>query len=882
MRRPGVRTGGGGAVPRPEPGRERLAPPQDRREGAPRLAEPARAAEAVRQADPRVVPGVEPFHEIGAVPPREATAKLRAILTATIAEPADVAVRFTAGGGKTTLTAELIDELLPPGKVVFFAVPTLKLAREVAAKFGNRKVKVIEGRSPGNCDRYELVEELGKLGLPIRPFACDPHSKTEEDDTPAVHRDPRGCGKCPFFESCRYEAQFREKADVYIFAHNYLYLPKRKELPDPDLIVIDESFLGHATRSVKIEAGELVSVSSKAKQTIQAAEEARLERDREGRAEEEALAAGTRAAERVPWEEGEAAREEAFQKAADEAYARVMAEPRVDIARHMAARPSPRVLSTARGRRPSARDAKKKRDAVYASARVKGREAYEARTRPEFCKVVLDALAAGLPLLTALRAKGFTAEAVRKIATEIAKPFRRQFADAPNPAADVALIKKALGRFRRLPALYYLARELAKELEGGAERSTAVVMAEAEPGDGGPPRQLVRVRWGEAMRLKGPVLILDATGDGTILEALRPGIAFHAIDIERKARFVQVVDTKLTKRSLTKDKSAARNLERVQAAVDRLAGKHARGLIVTHMPVEKSFKVPEGWKIAHFGAIRGIDELQGPEHGRHRRPAAAAAVRLEDQAAALARLAGREVGGEWVSGHRGLTMRDGTGVGVLAAWHTDELVEACRRQACEAELLQAVDRLRLVDHDGTLKERTVYLLTSVPLPLPIDEVTTLDALAGEDRLAELLERFGAVPLSAPWLHERAPDLFATEMAAKRWVREGFKGPDGLRYIQANRTFEIGEYRAAGRAGGKAVRFVVRRDHPMPRAALEAVAGELAHYKGPPDRPKPSPANPSVVPIDAAFLADLRPLAPGSDILAPAVLLDPARISGGNP
>ena len=85
---------------------------------------------------------------------------------------------------------------------------------------------------------------------------------------------------------------------------------------------------------------------------------------------------------------------------------------------------------------------------------------------------------------------------------------------------------------------------------------------------------------------------------------------------------------------------------------------------------------------------------------------------------------------------------------------------------------------------------------------------------------------------------------------------------------------IGEYRAAGRAGGKAVRFVVRRDHPMPRAALEAVAGELAHYKGPPDRPEAVrlPTR-HVVPIDAAFLADLRPLAPGSDLLVPAVLLD---------
>src|SRR4051794_11369350 len=160
---------------------------------------------------PRVVLNFEPFYKLGTVTAGEAVAKLRALLTATVADPADVAVRFTAGGGKTTLTAELIDELLPPGKVVFFAVPTLKLAREVAAKFRNREVKVVEGRSPDNCDRYELVEELGKLGLPIRPFACDPHSQAEGDDTPAVHRRAGGCGKCPYFESCRYEAQFKEK-----------------------------------------------------------------------------------------------------------------------------------------------------------------------------------------------------------------------------------------------------------------------------------------------------------------------------------------------------------------------------------------------------------------------------------------------------------------------------------------------------------------------------------------------------------------------------------------------------------------------------------------------------------------------------------------------
>jgi hypothetical protein len=54
--------------------------------------------------------------------------------------------------------------------------------------------------------------------------------------------------------------------------------------------------------------------------------------------------------------------------------------------------------------------------------------------------------------------------------------------------------------------------------------------------------------------------------------------------------------------------------------------------------------------------------------------------------------------------------------------------------------------------------------------------------------------------------------------------------------------------------------------------------------GAPDRPEAVRLSARrVIPIDAAFLADLRPLAPGSDILVPAVLLDlyPKSL-GGNP
>ena len=72
---------------------------------------------------------------------------------------------------------------------------------------------------------------------------------------------------------------------------------------------------------------------------------------------------------------------------------------------------------------------------------------------------------------------------------------------------------------------------------------------------------------------------------------------------------------------------------------------------------------------------------------------------------ALARLSGRR---DRRRGGHAATAGSRCGTGPASGsrrlpWHADEMVEACRWQACEAELLQAVDRLRLVDHAGTLQ-----------------------------------------------------------------------------------------------------------------------------------------------------------------------------------
>src|SRR4051812_36561664 len=142
------------------------------------------------------------------------------------------------------------------------------------------------------------------------------------------------------------------------------------------------------------------------------------------------------------------------------------------------------------------------------------------RWLPELCKVVLDALTTGAPLVAATRAEGFTGERLKEIEeVEFLKTHRRQFANAPDLAAGRDAFLEGVGRLKRLPPLYYLIRELRKEMEAGIARSTAVVMAQSEPDDGA-TRQVVRVRRPREMKLKGARLALDGTASPGVWRAL--------------------------------------------------------------------------------------------------------------------------------------------------------------------------------------------------------------------------------------------------------------------------------------------------------------------------------------------------------------------------
>jgi hypothetical protein len=116
-------------------------------------------------------------------------------------------------------------------------------------------------------------------------------------------------------------------------------------------------------------------------------------------------------------------------------------------------------------------------------------------------------------------------------------------------------------------------------------------------------------------------------------------------------------------------------------------------------------------------------------------------------------------------------MRDGSTKTTSVSVHPDARVHAVVEQGREAEILQAIDRLRLIHSE---RRKTVFILCSVPLDIPVDELVTWKQLIGDRRLSDALAEcdargWDALPLAPRQLSRLFPDLWDTEKAAERWI-----------------------------------------------------------------------------------------------------------------
>jgi hypothetical protein len=197
----------------------------------------------------------------GATPVDSARDRLRAVLDDTMRqalawheepdgiEAPHTAIRITPGSGKSEQIRQMIGRFIPEAKRrglpyrVLYLVPTHALGDEARFKMPTGVSTALwQGRSAMQsqtgeplCQNPEAVEAVLEIGADVEETAC--HEGRGENEI-----------KCPFYETCAYQAQKPEArdADVVFAAHEIAFQPPKtleKMLGKGfGLLVIDESF----------------------------------------------------------------------------------------------------------------------------------------------------------------------------------------------------------------------------------------------------------------------------------------------------------------------------------------------------------------------------------------------------------------------------------------------------------------------------------------------------------------------------------------------------------------------------------------------------------------------------------------------------------------
>ena len=246
----------------------------------------------------------------------------------------------------------------------------------------------------------------------------------------------------------------------------------------------------------------------------------------------------------------------------------------------------------------------------------------------------------------------------------------------------------------------------------------------------------------------------------------------------------------------------------ISNALKEIAERHSSGLLVTYKDAEKLIQLPPGWASEHFGNLRGID--------RHKdRSAIVVAGRMQIDPRAAERMAKAlfydderqiELTGAYEKRPVGFRMRDGRHVGVLTDRHACPLVERIRWQHTEAEMVQAVDRLRLVHRQ---KPADIWLLNEVPT-ITVDSIApyrramrkhgSAGAGAGPGaRLVHAYLRARHVLVARPsWLAAKFPDLWRSENAARMELRDVEARGEGMKSVLPGAV--AFEFRSPGQRG----------------------------------------------------------------------------------
>ena len=304
---------------------------------------------------------------------------------------------------------------------------------------------------------------------------------------------------------------------------------------------------------------------------------------------------------------------------------------------------------------------------------------------------------------------------------------------------------------------------------------------------------------------KTPLLLLDATADEDLLDALVPFTHVRRIDVKQRAIVTQVYD-QTGSNTFWNDSP-----DKVDALVGVLRAWISSGekpLLIAHKKLADDIRGRgvEGLSIGHFGGIRGSNAFEGCTvvfiTGRNAPPAS----EVERQARAIfwngklplafddtSDFLPLELRGYWQSEWNQFSQS-----GVLVNAFRDPRIEAVHKQIKEAETIQAIARLRLVWSPVT---KYVFMLGNLPVELPVDRFRTSNDMF-PDRLEVALLQDRNVPLTPASLNKLRPDICDDYDSARMMLRRSDVVdvrrldflPGEMRLLAQKATYKAGEVR----------------------------------------------------------------------------------------
>ncbi|MEM1149467.1 MAG: toprim domain-containing protein [Pseudomonadota bacterium] len=402
-----------------------------------------------------------------------------------------------------------------------------------------------------------------------------------------------------------------------------------------------------------------------------------------------------------------------------------------------------------------------------------------------------------------LAGQGFTAETYRKARDVFSDFIDRRMTDRIEQAAA------AHEASPQASSAADLERRLEAVLSDGVERNAlrhrdlcAVAMREMESGNEGfaaiwPGERVGKTdgdekvvepslffAWVQSPNIEdnAPFLYLDGTGDPDIASAMFGSLAAVHIPVERNAHIVQVVGKSFSNQSIKGTRSGgtpfqgkwAEEAKRLRQDIGAAVARSPRPFVAGNKGVIAALKehLPDDAETGHFNALRGLNRAEHCETayviGREMPPPEG----IERQARAVAAKLGRPFqslgGAPWATDRRKIRTRDGSEHWLGVECHPDLTADTLLRQIREAEIAQALDRVRPI-----FNRRKLILLAPVVCDLTVDRVMTwADFKKGGARL-ERVAASGVLPLSPSELKRCFPGMWGdnAEKIRKNFQRD---------------------------------------------------------------------------------------------------------------